>query len=483
MTFDFESGTFKSEEIEAEECIPSELDSVVEPETWWDRYVPVSMRSDPELNRRARLQVRFGFLGALFGALYAAFYFLIGHNYGGIFILICSLSVAMIPRILLKFQRLGLTGHLFAAVLLVGFGGLCLVEGGMKGHAIAWLASIPLCVLLLVEQRGAIIWTVLCSVVASAFGLLHMNGVTFPTTYPEKWGPAIDAAGYAGLVPFMAILGLIFEITRRKAFDRLQKTLNELSSANERLVRLNEDKNEFLNIAAHDLKNPLSVISGYAGLIQMTDPLDPKVVKDQTKEILGSANRMLDIISNLLDTRAIEDGKLKLKAERCPFEPLVEVLVRDYANAAAAKQISVTVQGDADDVISCSDRVATHQILDNLFSNAIKYSPPGSSVSLSLRKDDSESVVIDVIDEGPGLSDQDQAKLFQKFSRLTPQPTGGESSNGLGLWIVHRMAQGMKGEVACHSKLGEGSTFSLKLPVWSGDDSDDELVGEIALVS
>lgn len=75
---------------------------------------------------------------------------------------------------------------------------------------------------------------------------------------------------------------------------------------------------------------------------------------------------------------------------------------------------------------------------------------------------------MEIEDEGPGLSEEDQAKLFQKFSRLTPQPTGGESSNGLGLWIVHRMAEVMGGEVSCRSRLGEGSTFSLRLPPWIG---------------
>jgi signal transduction histidine kinase len=75
-----------------------------------------------------------------------------------------------------------------------------------------------------------------------------------------------------------------------------------------------------------------------------------------------------------------------------------------------------------------------------------------------------DAVTFEIIDQGPGLSDEDQTKLFKKFTRLTPLPTGGESSNGLGLWIVQRMAQGMHGEVFCRSKLGRGSCFGLRLP-------------------
>jgi signal transduction histidine kinase len=82
---------------------------------------------------------------------------------------------------------------------------------------------------------------------------------------------------------------------------------------------------------------------------------------------------------------------------------------------------------------------------------------------------DDHYVHVQVRDQGPGLSEEDQQHLFEKFARLTPQPTGGESSNGLGLWIVKRMAQAMGGAVTCRSKLGEGSTFELSLPKWTGN--------------
>ncbi len=436
---------------------------------WWDRFVPASFVGDAERIRRARLQVRFGILGAVFGALYAAFYFVIGHGYGGGIILLCSVAIGLLPWCLRRYGSLTLTGHLFAIILLLGFSALCLVEGGMRGHAIAWLASIPLCVLLLVTRtRAAVVWTAVCSLVAAAFGLAHIAGIEVPKTYPAKWGPAIDAAGYAGLVPFMAILGLIFEMTRRRAFDQLRATMAELSMANEHLVRLNTDKNEFLGIAAHDLKNPLGIISGYAGLLRMrAETISPGEIVQQSDQIVDSAERMLDIISNLLDVRAIEDGSLKPREEPCEMEALIGRVMEDFARAAESKEIAVSVTGEVSGLTARSDCGVTRQILDNLVSNAIKYSPPGRRVTLALRRDERDMVAIDVIDEGPGLSESDQAKLFQKFTRLTPKPTAGESSNGLGLWIVHRMAQAMGGEVSCESALGRGSVFRLKLPLYT----------------
>lgn len=419
---------------------------------------------DADDHRRARLNLRFGILGAIFGTLYAAFYQVIGHHWGALIILVCSVAFGLNPLLLARTCRLDWTGQLYAATLVLGFTALCVVEGGLKGHAIAWLASVPLCVLLLVETRHALAWTVLCTIIVVAFGGAQLAGIEFPATYPPGWTTAIDLAGYAGLVPFMALLGLIFEVTRRRAFDRLRLALDELSQANQRLVRLNEEKNEFLNIAAHDLKNPLGVISGYAGLLHRFNITDPAMVKEQAGEIVNSANRMLDIISNLLDTRAIEDGRLNLRLERCPIEPLVETLLRDYSNAATAKRIVVSLRGTPSECVALADRGATHQILDNLLSNAIKYSPMGHPVILSVAVADAGGILIEVIDHGPGLSEEDQGKLFGKFTRLTPRPTAGESSNGLGLWIVKRMAESMGGDVSCQSQLGKGSTFRLRLP-------------------
>ncbi len=151
MSFDFQTGNLRAtpalkQERRVQESIPTA--------GRWDRFIPESLREDPELHRRARLQVRFGILGAIFGALYASFYFLIGHAIGGWIILACSLTVATVPMLLQGFRSLSFTGHLYAAVLLAGFTSLSLVEGGMRGHAVAWLTCIPLCVLLLLELKA-----------------------------------------------------------------------------------------------------------------------------------------------------------------------------------------------------------------------------------------------------------------------------------------------------------------------------------------
>lgn len=434
----------------------------------FDSLIPGTVLRDPETTRRARLLVRFGFLGACFGGAYSLFYLLIQHYLGAAIIFVCSSLFLSLPFSFNRTRNLRLTSNVFALTLTIGFTGLSIVEGGMHGHAVVWLAGVPLCALLIADRMDAFFWSIVSTAVATVFGVCHLTGFDFPITYPERWIPSVDAAGYAGLVPFMTILGYVFEDTRRRAFSKLQGTLADLSAANDKLTRVNKDKSEFLNIAAHDLKNPLSVISGYADLMRQIDGFTDEEITQHSTEILSSANRMLDIITNLLDVQAIEEGKMNLKVEPCPIEDLTTQLVRDYSQAAEKKQIDIRVSVPEDIPSFKGDCSAVFQILDNLFSNAIKYSPPGSKVDLATRSD-GKVCIVEVIDEGPGLSKEDQQKLFKKFSRLTPQPTGGESSNGLGLWIVNRMAESMCGRVYCKSVLDEGSTFGLVLPAWNNN--------------
>jgi signal transduction histidine kinase len=262
----------------------------------------------------------------------------------------------------------------------------------------------------------------------------------------------------------MFLLGQVFESVRRRAFARLQATMANLSDANRKLSNLNREKSEFLHIAAHDLKNPLSVISGYADLMRQFDELDRAEIEQYSGEILYSANRMLDIITNLLNVQAIEEGKMHFSIERCSFPLIIRQIMQDYSQACSRKQIELTTEIGAEDLFAAADFKATYRIIDNFVSNAIKYSPHGSRVKVTCREV-GDRIIVEVSDNGPGLSLADQELLFGKFTRLTPQPTGGESSSGLGLWITHRIAAAMGGAVYCRSELGKGSTFGLSLPV------------------
>lgn len=426
------------------------------------RFVPEAFRDNAESSRRAQLFVAFSFLGVIFGLVFGGFYLLIGHGWGAAIIFACVAALVGAPWIV---QRAGLefAGNLYAGVLVLGFTGLTAIEGGIHGHAIAWLAVVPLCVCLLVGQQACWIWCGVCLAVVATFCGLDLAGRRMPALFPANWESTITAAGYLSLAAFMTLVGLSFENGRRRSLAKLQAALEALSTANGRLQELNQERSEFLGIAAHDLRNPLNSIMGFAQLIQRYSPDMGNIQRDGIGRILGASRRMLELIDRLLSVRAIEEGKFEMKIERCDVSSLAHMAVSNHQAAADAKQISLAFAPGSEPTWALADAPACSQILDNLLSNAIKFSPPGRPVAVMVVRGSDGRIRIDVEDAGPGLSPEDQGKLYGKFARLSARPTAGESSNGLGLSIVKRLAEAMDGTLQCRSKLGEGSTFSLTL--------------------
>lgn len=237
-----------------------------------------------------------------------------------------------------------------------------------------------------------------------------------------------------------------------------------LHQANQRLSELNEERGAFLGIAAHDLKNPTAAIMGYADLLK-----ERWASWDEDKKLKRIANihqlaqHISEIIRNLLDINAIESGHYTLNPERLNLVECVQHIVEVYQDRAAAKHIRLHVL--AQDLLPVyADRAALRQVLDNLLSNAIKYSPHGCNVHVQIEAL-GESAVLRVRDEGPGISDEDQQKLFRKFTRLNARPTGGEHSSGLGLSIVKHIIEASRGKIYCESRLGEGASFVIELPL------------------
>ncbi|HWD18793.1 MAG TPA: HAMP domain-containing sensor histidine kinase [Verrucomicrobiae bacterium] len=427
-----------------------------------DRQIPAAAWSDHDDARRGRLITRFGLSGALFGLAYALFYVGIGHRWGAIIVLSCSASFLCAPFLMRGSQSIRLAGHLLCFTLTCGFTALCCVEGGLTGHAIAWLVSVPLCALLVADRASGCFWAAIAFLAASVIAGLDLAGIRLPLTYDPKWNSLVSAAGYLGLIIFMFVLGLIFENGRARAFSNMQDALAKLAASNERLQHMNNEKNEFLGIAAHDLKNPLAVVMMSAELIHPST--DRSSLTKIGRAISDAATRMHDLITNLLNANAIEQGQFTSELVCCDFRALVDQCLAQNEPAASRKKIGFRV-GHSEGVLALADRAAALQILDNLISNAVKYSPPNTTVYIHTLPE-KEYAVMTVRDEGPGITEADQKKLFQKFTRLTARPTGGESSTGLGLAIVKRLTEAMRGSIQCHSAAGSGATFTLRLPKW-----------------
>lgn len=422
-------------------------------------FVPAACASDPNLARRARLVAHFGVQGAIFGPAYAIFYLLIGHYWGTGIICVCSVVFAAIPGFLRRTGRLDRAGHVLVGTMTTGFTLLMFVEGGMHGHAVAWLSAVPLCALLVLGQRRAVKWCFACIAIAGGMALATLSGMDFTPLYDPRWTDLVDSAGNVGLIVFLFVLGLVFDVSRRRAFKRMQQSRDELATTNEKLARLNNEKTEFLGIAAHDLRNPLSSIIGFSELLA----LEPeRRVQEMARDISTGGRRMLTLINDLLDANAIEQGVHGTRIERCDLSALTSQCVGRHRPAAEAKRITIEFAADGPRWVH-ADPKSTAQILDNLLSNAVKYSPLDSAVHVRIESG-GEWCEWAVRDHGQGISAGDQARLFQKFTRVGTRPTGGESSVGLGLSIVKRLAETMRGSVACESQPGEGATFILRLP-------------------
>jgi len=426
--------------------------------------VPVGLERNTEPYRRARLISGFGILGFVFGSFYATFYLLIGHPWGALIVAACSFAVAAVPFILRITRSLRLAGNLVTLILLLGFGALCAIEGGVRGHAIGWLAAVPLCAFLLVEGPDAVGWCALSIVATAWFALLDLHGIRLPVIYPAHWHQFVTASGYLGLTLFMSVLGFIFEAGRNRAFDRMESALENLSIANNRLKRVDAEKNDFLAVAAHDLKNPLGIVMGFAELISSGRDHSREIDQEHARYIIQAADRMIALITQLLDINAIEQGRFPLEVAPCDLGLVSSQVASSYSAAASRKSITLYAAGPLTPAQALGDPKAVYQILDNLLSNAIKYSPSGSDIFVRIRKT-MDAVVWEVQDQGAGLTDSDQARLFQKFTKLSTRPTAGESSTGLGLSIVKMLAEAMHGAVTCQSRPGEGATFSLRLPI------------------
>lgn len=241
----------------------------------------------------------------------------------------------------------------------------------------------------------------------------------------------------------------------------LEQQTVQLEEANRELESLNREKDEFIGITAHDLKSPLNAVVGFAELIKANESAD-----DETREIasyiLESSTNMVEQINNLLDMKEAETT-FNLKLEPFDFRQPVEKTVRDFRFQAQSKQIKIDTTMPDEPVMTLANEKWMVEIIGNLVSNAIKYSPHGSSIHLSLEKTDGK-IIFEAADKGPGIPEEDLPKLFKKYSRATPKPTGNESSTGLGLYIVEKMARRMGGTASCRSEPGKGSRFVVEFP-------------------
>lgn len=232
------------------------------------------------------------------------------------------------------------------------------------------------------------------------------------------------------------------------------------------LIQINQDKNEFLAIAAHDLKNPLSVIKGYAEEIEeYATQMSVEELREIANAIQISSKRMFDLVTNLLDVNKLEEKKMIIHTSQHNLYPIIKKIVSLYCAPNNAKGLRCVWSDNClvQHFYAHIDPELTWQIIDNLMSNAAKYSPLGGQISIDLQNH-ADNVQLSIQDQGQGLSTEEQQQLYKKFNRLSPQPTAGEHSTGLGLFIVKKLLDVMGGQIHCQSEPNQGCCFIVQFP-------------------
>ena len=260
------------------------------------------------------------------------------------------------------------------------------------------------------------------------------------------------------------LAALLVYRAQREAFAAravLQQQRDALAAANARLEQLNQEKSDLMAIAAHDLRSPLT---GMAMLLTLTAEEAGRAWRagvDRLRALERSCHDLAGLVSRVLDLQAAEDQLGQLTLRGGDIRPVVSAVVEAHRARAAAKQIALTLDAPGVSCEALHDAEALARAVDNLVSNAIKFSPAGGHVRVRVARN-GDAAHVWVSDEGPGIAPEDRDRLFRKFARLRAQPTAGEESSGLGLYITKRLAEG---DGAPHP-LGDGArgaTFVLSL--------------------
>jgi signal transduction histidine kinase len=244
--------------------------------------------------------------------------------------------------------------------------------------------------------------------------------------------------------------------------ESLRKQKKELEDQNKVLIEAMSTRDQFINMAVHDLRNPLGILKSYLELISTNE-----VSKDDQQQIIDILSRntrnMLSLVNDLLRVGKINHHQMTLNKEDLDLKALINDVVMGQSIIAKKKDLDFKVSLKAISNPCYADERRLTEVLNNLISNAIKYTPRGKAIELRVTEK-SDHFFFEVQDWGLGIPEEDLPKLFKSFERISTKPTEGESSTGLGLSIVKKLIEMHGGSVGVESQVGFGSTFSFSLP-------------------
>lgn len=250
-------------------------------------------------------------------------------------------------------------------------------------------------------------------------------------------------------------------------YGQLREATQKLGQANQRLQELDQLKDDFVSVASHELRTPMTAIRAYVWMaLNKPDVVLTEKMKKYLSRTLISTERLINLVNDMLNVSRIESGRIEIKPESFNIVAKVKEIIEEVAPKAQERGLKISVlESQTPEVFADSDKV--HQVLLNLVGNSLKFTPQGGEVSISFFTD-GKVVETTVKDSGPGMTKEDLGRLFQKFGRLDNSyvAMGTSGGTGLGLFISKKLVELMHGKIWANSPgLGKGASFTFSLPI------------------
>lgn len=253
-------------------------------------------------------------------------------------------------------------------------------------------------------------------------------------------------------------------LTRIQTHLRVRKLARQRQQNIQQLKQLNETKDRVLRMASHDLRSPISAIAGLAGFLsEGAASLNPSQ-REIISCIHDASQGVVNLLNELLDVSQFDAGQAGLKTSCFSPAELISKVLRLFQGEADRKMIAIDLIDQTHARPITADREQFRRVVDNLISNALKFTPPGGHVELEIDFPEADMFELKISDSGSGVPEGEQDRLFKEFSKTSTRPTGGERSVGLGLSIVAAIVAAHHGKISFHNRAGGGACFTVRLP-------------------
>ena len=262
------------------------------------------------------------------------------------------------------------------------------------------------------------------------------------------------------------VIGNVKTVVDRR--DKAERLLKKLEITNRKLLRLDEDRVEMLSIVSHQLRTPLTAMRGYLSLLREEEETDKlsSSFRDILKKVFQLSDVLAQLVNNLLNTSRIDQGRMEFVFRPTDLKKLTEEVIESFAQTARERNIQIIPDLPGSNFPKVKlDAIAIREVISNLIDNAVKYTPAGGSVLVSLSRDGDRAVTLRVKDTGVGISKEDISRIFSKFVRADAGMMNTRGI-GLGLYVCHNIVTAHRGQIRAFSAgTGKGSVFSITLPL------------------